>query len=177
MKVFLIGFMASGKTTVGKELSRALGFMFVDLDEYIETKHGRTVEQIFEVNGESHFRMIEQEALKEVAAFDGDFVISSGGGTSCFYGSIDYMNSVGMTVYLRMEVASLVARLLNSKNGRPLLLGKDKEDLSNYIIRVLDERKKFYEKAKVIVDADGLNPADLANTLKDIIQGETKKGD
>jgi shikimate kinase len=81
------------------------------------------VEQIFEVNGESHIRMIEQEALKEVSAFDGDFVISSGGGTSCFYGSIDYMNSVGWTVYLRMEVASLVARLLNSKNGRPLLLG------------------------------------------------------
>ena len=177
MKVFLIGVMASGKTTVGKELSRALGFKFVDLDEYIETKHGRTVEQIFEVKGEAHFRIIEQEALKEVSAFDGDFVISSGGGTSCFYGSIDYMNSTGMTVYLRMEVASLLARLLNSKNDRPLLLGKDKEEFSNYIIRVLDERKKFYEKAKVIVDADSLNPADLANTLKDIIQGETEKGD
>ena len=171
MKVYLIGFMASGKTTVGKELSSALGYKFIDLDEYIETKHRKTIKQIFEINGEDYFRIIEQEALKEVASFDGDFVISSGGGTSCFYNSIDFMNRTGMTVYLRMEVSSLVSRLIHAKINRPLLWGKTKEELNDYIIRVLDERKKFYEKAQIVVDADHLNPQDLSKTIKEIIRG------
>ncbi|MGE0078993.1 MAG: shikimate kinase [Bacteroidales bacterium] len=173
MKIYLIGFMASGKTTVGKELSNALGYKFIDLDEYIETKHKREIKQIFEIQGEEYFRIVESEALKEVSAFDGDFVISSGGGTSCFYNSIDFMNNNGMTIYLRMEVATLVARSIDSNANRPLLFGKTNEELSDYIIRVLDERRKFYEKAQVIVDADKLNPQDLAKTLKEIIQGET----
>lgn len=172
MKLFLIGFMASGKTTVGIELSSILGYRFIDLDEYIETKQGKTIKQIFDFNGEEYFRIIEQEALMEVASFDGDFVISSGGGTSCFYNSVDYMNKKGITIYLRMEVSTLVSRLVNAKIKRPLLSGKSETDLNNYIIRVLDERKRFYEKAQIIVDADHLNPKDLAKTLKEIIQGD-----
>ncbi len=171
MKIYLIGFMASGKTTVGLELAKILGYRFVDLDEYIETKQGRSIKLLFEIKGEEYFRMVEQDALKEVASFDGDYVISSGGGTSCFYNSVDFMNNTGMTVYLRMEVATLVARLIDSKINRPLLWGKTKEELNNYIIRVLDERKKFYEKAQIVVDADRLNPGDLAQTLKEIIRG------
>lgn len=170
MKVFLIGFMASGKTTVGKELAHALGYQFLDLDQYIETKHGRTIKQIFETKGEEHFRLIENEALKEVCSFNGDFVISSGGGTSCFFNNIDYMNRNGITVYLRLEVATLVARLVESKIDRPLLWGKTREELSDYIIRVLDERKKYYEKAQVIVDADSLNPYDLAKMILSMIR-------
>ncbi|MCB8963806.1 MAG: shikimate kinase [Bacteroidales bacterium] len=171
MKIYLIGFMASGKTTVGLELAKILGYRFVDLDEYIETKQGRSIKLLFEIKGEEYFRMVEQDALKEVASFDGDYVISSGGGTSCFYNSVDFMNNTGMTVYLRMEVATLVARLIDSKINRPLLWGKTKEELNNYIIRVLDERKKFYEKAQIVMDADRLNPGDLAQTLKEIIRG------
>lgn len=172
MKVYLIGFMASGKTTVGKELAHALGFKFVDLDEYIEVKHKRTVKQIFETKGEEYFRIAENEALKEVSSFNGDFVVSSGGGTSCFYNSMDYMNRVGMTVYLRMDVSTLVSRLINEKVTRPLLQDKTKDELNDYIIRVLDERKKYYEKAKVVVDADYSNPQDLSKMLKEIIQGD-----
>jgi shikimate kinase len=164
--------MASGKTTVGKELSSILGYRFIDLDVYIETKQGKTIKQIFEINGEEYFRIIEQEALKEVASFDGNFVISSGGGTSCFYNSVDYMNKMGITIYLRMEVSTLVSRLVKDKIKRPLLWAKSESELNNYIIRVLDERKKFYEKAQVVVDADHLNPKDLAETLKAIIQGD-----
>lgn len=152
-----------------------LGFQFIDLDEYIETKNKRTVKQLFEINGEDYFRMVENEALKEVSSFDGNYIISSGGGTSCFYNSIDFMNKAGMTIYLRMEVSTLVSRLVDSKIDRPLLWGKTKEELNNYIIRVLDERKKFYEKAKVVVDADNLNVHDLAKTLKEIIRGEEVK--
>jgi shikimate kinase len=166
MKIFLIGFMASGKTTVGKELATAMGYDFLDLDEYIEKKHKKTIKQLFELQGEGYFRLIESEALREVAAIDGNFVIASGGGTSCFYNSVDFMNKEGVTIYLKMEVAELVARLINSKNDRPLLWGKNKQELTDYILRVLDERKKYYEKAKITVNAADLNPAQLAETIK-----------
>lgn len=165
MKIFLIGFMSSGKTTVGKELAHSLGYQFLDLDEYIEAKHRRTIKQIFEANGEEHFRLIENEALKEIGSLNGNFVISTGGGTSCFFNNIDYMNRNGITVYLRLEVATLVARLIESKIDRPLLWGKTREELSNYILRVLNERKKFYEKAQIIVDSDKIKPIDLAKII------------
>ncbi len=165
MKIYLIGFMASGKTTVGNELAHTLGYRFIDLDEYIENKYQKTIKQIFESKGEEYFRIIETEALKEVASFDGDFVVSSGGGTSCFYNNIDFMNQNGITVYLRMEVATLVARLIDEKIHRPLLWGKNRDELNEYILRVLDERKKYYEKAQVIVDADNISPDDLARMI------------
>ncbi len=170
MKIYLIGFMSSGKTTVGRELANALGCRFIDLDEYIESKHHKTIKQIFESKGEEHFRLIENEALKEVSSFNGDFVISSGGGTSCFYNNIDFMNRNGVTVYLRLEVATLLSRLMESKIDRPLLWGKTREELNSYIIRVLDERKKFYEKAQIIVDADNVNPSDLAKMIMSAVE-------
>ncbi|QKG79260.1 shikimate kinase [Tenuifilum thalassicum] len=165
MKIFLIGFMGSGKSTVGVDLAHILGYRFIDLDEYIEQKHNLSIKLIFETKGEDYFRMIENETLKEVCSFEGDFVISSGGGTSCFYNNIDYMNRNGITVYLRAEVSTLVARLIESKVDRPLLWGKTKDELNEYIIRVLNERKKYYEKAQVIIDADNANPKDLAQLI------------
>ncbi|MFP4557507.1 MAG: shikimate kinase [Bacteroidales bacterium] len=166
MKVFLVGFMASGKTTIGEELAKELGYQFIDLDSYIEAKHKKSIKILFEFHGEDHFREIENEALKEVSEREGDYVIASGGGTSCFYNSVDFMNKVGITIYLRVEVAELLSRLIQSKTDRPLLWGKSKEELNNYIIRVLDERKKYYEKARITVDMTKTKVPQLANTIK-----------
>jgi shikimate kinase len=168
MKIFLIGFMATGKTTVGEELAKTIDYQFIDLDQFIEEKYRKTIKMIFEYYGEDHFRQIENEALREIAEFQGNFVVASGGGTSCFYNSVDFMNSVGITIYLRAEVAELVSRLIASKKDRPLLWGKTEEELNNYIIRVLEERKKYYEKAKITVDISKLDVIDLANTIKAI---------
>jgi shikimate kinase len=168
MKVFLIGFMASGKSTIGEELAKELGYRFIDLDAFIEEKHKRSIKLIFEYFGEDKFREIENDALKEVSQFEGDIIVASGGGTSCFYNSVDYMNEVGLTIYLRVEVAELLARLIASKKDRPLLWGKSQEELNNYIIRVLDERKKYYEKAKLTVQMDNLNVDQLANTIRSL---------
>lgn len=170
MKVFLIGFMASGKTTVGEELAKTIKYRFIDLDQFIEEKYGKTIKMIFEYYGEDHFRQIENEALREIAEFEGNIVVASGGGTSCFYNSVDFMNSVGITIYLRAEVAELVSRLIASKKDRPLLWGKTEEELNNYIIRVLEERKKYYEKAKITVDISKLDVLDLANAIKAITE-------
>ncbi|HCY00261.1 MAG TPA: shikimate kinase [Bacteroidales bacterium] len=168
MKVFLIGFMASGKSTIGEELANILGYKFVDLDTYIEEKHKKSVKIIFEVYGEDYFRQVENEALVEVSKTDGDIIVASGGGTSCFYNSVEFMNEVGLTIYLRVEVAELVSRLIDSKKDRPLLWGKSKKELNDYIIRVLDERKKYYEMAKINVDMDKVNLQQLANTIRSL---------
>ncbi|MDX9852786.1 MAG: shikimate kinase [Tenuifilaceae bacterium] len=168
MKVYLIGFMASGKTTVGEKLAKVLDFNFLDLDQYIEHKHSKPIKVIFEVWGETRFREIESEALREVATLNGNYVIASGGGTSCFYNSIDFMNKNGLTVYLKMEVAELVARLIEAKNDRPLLWGKTKDELTDYILRVLDERKKYYEKAKVTINASNVDVEQLAATIRSV---------
>jgi shikimate kinase len=161
--------MGSGKTTVGEELAQALNYQFIDLDTYIEEKHKKTIKVLFEFKGEEYFRQIENKALREVSAMMGDTVIASGGGTSCFYNSVDFMNKLGITIYLRVEVSELVARLIDSKKDRPLLWGKTKEELNNYIIRVLDERKKYYEKAKIIIDFKDLNVEQIASTIRAMI--------
>ncbi|MFA5647150.1 MAG: shikimate kinase [Bacteroidales bacterium] len=166
MKVFLIGFMASGKTTLGAELASELGFPFLDLDHYIEQKEGKSIKELFEIRGEEHFRRIESETLREISALAGDHVIASGGGTSCFYNSVDFMNKVGITIYLKAEVSELLDRLIKSKNNRPLLWGKNEEELNRYIIRVLDERKKYYERAKITVNISQVDAKMLANTIR-----------
>ncbi len=166
MKIYLIGFMASGKTTLGLKLAEKLGFSFIDLDDFLEKKYSKTIKMLFDISGEDYFRKIENEALREVSALEGDYVVASGGGTSCFYNSVDFMNKTGITIYLNVEVEELVSRLIQSKNDRPLLWGKTKSDLNDYILRVLNERKKYYEKAKITIDNKHLNVDSLASTLK-----------
>lgn len=160
--------MASGKTTVGEELAKELGFEFIDLDHFIETQQGKPIKAIFELYGEDKFRQIEHQALRDVAAIKSDIVVASGGGTSCFYNSVDFMNHEGITVYLKAEVSELLARLIIAKAERPLLWGKSNDELNEYIIRVLDERKKYYEKAKIIMPIKDLDISTLANTVKAI---------
>lgn len=169
MKIFLIGFMASGKSTLGAELAELMGYQFIDLDEHIEKKTGRSIKILFEIEGEEKFRTIENDSLREVAAMKGNIVVASGGGTSCFYNSIDFMNKEGITVYIKVEVAELVARLIDSKKDRPLLWGKSREELTEYIIRVLDERRKYYEKAKLTITFPDYDIRQLASTLQSII--------
>jgi len=166
MKVFLIGFMASGKTTLGLELAKTLNYEFIDLDAYIENKYNKSIKQIFEFKGEEHFRVIENEALREVASFEGNIIIAAGGGTSCFYNSIDFMNKEGLTIYLKVDVAELVARLIESKTDRPLLWGKTKQELNDYIIRVLEEREKYYKKSKITFESPNVNISQIAQTIK-----------
>ena len=168
MKVFLIGFMASGKTTIGERLAQELGYNFIDLDGYIEQKEGKTIKELFEIRGEEHFRSIESEALRDVSKLDDNHVIASGGGTSCFYNSVDFMNKVGITIYLKAEIPELLARLIKAKNNRPLLWGKNEEELNRYIARVLNERKKYYEKARITVSINQINIQMLAKTIRAI---------
>lgn len=145
--------MGAGKTTVGKDLAKALGVTFYDLDWYIETRMRKTVKQIFDERGEEGFRQIEHNMLHEVAEFE-DVVISCGGGTPCFFDNMEYLNQQGDTVYLQATPEVLHQHLKMGKGVRPLLLNKTPEEVDAFIKEQLEYREQFYLKAKHILDVN-----------------------
>ncbi len=151
-RIFLIGFMGSGKTTMGKILANNLNLNFIDLDIYIENKYRKTVMQIFEEEGEVIFREKERACLHEVSDFDG-VVISTGGGTPCFFDNMDYMNSRGKTIYLKLHPKQLARRLSSSKaQVRPLVKNKTGDELFEYITQLLATREPFYLQSQRVVE-------------------------
>ena len=155
-RIILIGYMGSGKTTVGKALSKETGMMFYDLDWYIESRMRKTVSQIFAEKGEEGFRQIEYNMLHEVAEFE-DVIISCGGGTPCFFDNMDYLNQQGDVVYLKATPETLYKHLLMAKVERPLLKGKTKEELLEFIKTQLSTREAFYNKARYHLDVSLLD--------------------
>ena len=157
-RIFLIGFMAAGKTTLGKALARNLGLQFVDLDHYIENRYCCTVSQLFADKGEEAFRQIERNMLHEVAEFE-DVVISTGGGTPCFFDNMEHMNSKGVTVFLEAAVDVIYTRLTIARIQRPLVKGKTAEELRQYIAHMLGLRLPYYTRAHHTFCADHLEDA------------------
>jgi shikimate kinase len=139
--------MGAGKTTLGKAFARALGLTFVDLDWYLEERFHKTVRQLFTERGEEGFRELERRMLHEAAEFE-NVVISVGGGTPCFFDNMEYMNEVGETVFLDVDIQVLFRRLKVAKQQRPLLDGKSDEELLAFIREALDKRLPYYSKAK-----------------------------
>ena len=158
-RIILIGYMGSGKTTVGKALSKETGMMFYDLDWYIESRMRKTVSQIFAERGEEGFRQIEYNMLHEVAEFE-DVIISCGGGTPCFFDNMDSLNQQGDVVYLKATPETLYKHLMMAKVERPLLKDKSPEELIAYITEHLKERSPFYEKARYSLDVNVLDNYD-----------------
>lgn len=150
-RIFLIGYMGCGKTTLGKRLAEQTGFSFLDLDGYIEQRYLKTVATIFAEMGQDAFREIERKALIEVADFE-NVVIATGGGAPCFFDNIDVMNNAGLTVYIKMTPAQLAFRLEHSRAGkRPLIAGKTGEELRQFIEEGLQQREQYYLQAKLIL--------------------------
>jgi shikimate kinase len=147
MRIYLIGFMGCGKSTLGKKLARHTGLQFIDMDHFIEKRNCKTVPRIFAEDGEEEFRIRERRALEELSQFS-DVVIATGGGAPCFFDNIDLMNRTGKTIYLDIDPEILAARLMKSKIDRPLIKGKSKQELIEFINNTLEKRDKFYKQAK-----------------------------
>ena len=152
-RIFLIGYMGGGKTTLGKAFARAMELTFVDLDWYIEERYHKTVSQIFAERGEDGFRELEKRMLHEASDFE-DVVISVGGGTPCFFDNMDYMNQVGETVFLDVDNQVLFRRLKVAKQQRPLLANKTDEELMAFIQEALEKRLPHYTKAKHVFNGE-----------------------
>ncbi len=154
-RIFLIGYMGSGKTTLGKAYARAMQLQFIDLDWYIEERFHKTVQELFEERKEDGFREIERNMLHEVAEFE-DVIIACGGGTPCFFDNIEYMNGKGETVFLDASPEVLFRRLKIAKSKRPLLMDKSDEELMDVIQNALRIRIPFYSQAKYVFNAESL---------------------
>ena len=169
-RIILIGYMGAGKTTIGRALAQRLGIPFYDLDWYIETRRHRSVAQIFAEIGEEGFRQIEHNLLHEVAEFE-DVIISCGGGTPCFFDNIDYMNRQGQVVYLKATPEVLIRHLQMGRTERPLIKGKDPQQLADFINEQLARREAFYLQARYHFDVSLLDNREKINdTIEKLIE-------
>jgi shikimate kinase len=163
--IILIGFMGSGKTTLGASLAVHLEREFIDSDQYIEERTGMSVSQIFETEGEQNFRELEQDAVR--AFFDKDeCVISVGGGLPEIPGMMEQLNALGTTIFLHVSEKELIRRLLLENENRPLLKSLSEPELRNFVKDRYDRRKKMYKQAKVIVSSDSISVSDLLKKLR-----------
>lgn len=151
MTVYMIGFMGSGKSTLGRQLALQSGWQFRDLDLLIEKAEGRTVPQIFKESGEEYFRKIEAAVLRNMPAGT-DTVVACGGGTPCYKDNMEYMNRSGITIYLKLDARLLTERLLKAKKIRPLIRKMKPDELEKYVNDLLDSREDYYNRASLIVD-------------------------
>jgi shikimate kinase len=153
MRIYLVGFMGSGKSSLGRRLAKKLDYHFVDLDTEVEQLSGMTIPDIFLRYGESHFRKLEEKALLSTSHLH-KAVIATGGGTPCFFENMKFINEHGASVYLRMSPASLAYRLEHAQNQRPLVENYNGEELLVYIEEKLMEREPYYMQAKCIIKGE-----------------------
>jgi len=167
-RIYIIGFMGSGKTTAGKKIASSLGWEFIDLDKEIEIKAGNTIPDIFSASGEDYFRKLEAGILTGLFT-DKNTIISTGGGTPCYGRNMDFMLETGLVIYIQMTPGQLKSRLEDSSTSRPLLNKKTGNELLQFISDKLAEREIQYLRASVVVDGISLDIKTLCNKIRTII--------
>ena len=155
---------AAGKSTMGKCLATQLKYQFIDLDQEIEKKVGKTIAQLFEEGGEAQFRSIERETLLENLQLQ-DTVLATGGGTPCFGDGMRKMQMAGKVVYLKSSIDNLLLRLEPSIEKRPILASKPVDERRQFIIEHLAQREKFYAQADITVIVDGKTVSEIADEI------------
>jgi shikimate kinase len=152
MKIFLLGFMGSGKTYWGRLLSQKLQVPFFDLDEQIVNSEGKSINEIFDSNGEEYFRLLEKDTLHIITESHDSMVMACGGGTPCYFNNIEYMNRQGTTVWLDVPFQVLYERLIKERSRRPLLKDLSDDQVRSFIIKKFSDRKIYYEQADITVN-------------------------
>lgn len=165
--VFLIGYMGVGKTTIGKKIAKALGMEFIDLDRFISVSEKESVPEIIRTRGEDAFRSVESNYLKKIVELE-NVLVSTGGGTPCFYDNMNLINAFGTSIYLEMDVKSLTNRLVNNTESRPLISGLSKVELETFITGHLKSREGFYTQAHIHFNALNFNGKRLEELMQQI---------
>ena len=170
-RIYLIGFMGSGKTSTGWRLAEKLDIPFCDLDEEIVARSGKSIPEIFSEEGEAAFREMEATILRETNKYQ-KAVIACGGGTPCHHRNMDWIIKNGLSIYLRTDPGLLAARLQQGKESRPLLSGMDDNELRAYIISKVRERESYYLRADIVfhqAEQDQEVAGELYENFKNII--------
>lgn len=156
--------MGCGKTTLGRKLAQKMNYSFKDLDHELEAAAGMSVSDYFSANGEEAFRLLEKETLQN-RDFPTNCVISTGGGTPCFFDNMEFMNRSGITIYLDMPPAALAKRLEHSKHKRPLIANKDEEQIVAFIKEKIEERNAYYKRSFLTVNGINITADQVRNEL------------
>ena len=158
--------MASGKSTIGKRLSKKLSLNFIDLDDYIIEKEKMSISDVFKNKGEVYFRLIENKYLKEILSENDNFVLSLGGGTPCYANNMEEINKENtISIYLEGGTATMIERLIRKKAKRPLIASLGDDKIPEFVAKHLFERRPFYELAKLKVKIDEKTKKDVAKEL------------
>jgi shikimate kinase len=163
--IILTGFMGSGKTEVGKRLAQRLGYVFLDTDKLIEEKTGKSISEIFREEGESSFRELETEVIKNLSGITG-YIISTGGGIVIREENILSLKNIGLVIWLQASPETIINRI-SSETHRPLL---NVDNPLEQIKKLLSIREQFYSRADVSMDTDGL---EVDEVVKSILSLET----
>lgn len=165
MKIYLVGFMGSGKTVYGERLAKQLKWHSYDLDQMVEEGAGSSIAELFRSQGESYFRKLEKEALKRTAELD-NAVIATGGGAPTYEDNMQWMNENGETIYLKLLPDKLLKRLKKEQDKRPLIQGMKENDLQQVIHEKLKARTFYYLQAHRIIDPLDVQPKELSKLIK-----------
>ncbi|MFD1615010.1 shikimate kinase [Gelatiniphilus marinus] len=168
MIVVLIGYMASGKTSIGKKLANKLSYDFIDLDDLIEEKEKLSVTQVFKSKGEVYFRNQEHLHLKEVLSSKNNIVLSVGGGTPCYSNNMDIIvNNIKVkSIYLKASITTLTEKLMRKKAQRPLIAHIETEAaMAEFIGKHLFERVQFYNQAEIVLTVDNKTKGDIVEDI------------
>jgi shikimate kinase len=172
-KLFLVGYMGCGKSTLGRKLSKVTNFRFVDMDSEIEQREGASVSDIFKFAGEEYFRRAERTLIEELAETEGDMIISTGGGAPTWADNMEYMNRKGECVYLRRTAQQIASRLSpNGRQKRPKLRGLNDEELVAFMTQNMAEREPFYMQARHIVDCAERSDAEIINIILEYLKSD-----
>lgn len=163
-RIYLVGFMGAGKSTLGKKLANKSGFLFQDIDTLIEEREQKSINQLFNQNGADYFRKVEREVLHSTKQ-SVNIVFATGGGTPFFFDNMEWMNLNGTTIYIRHDEAVLFSRLRESKSNRPLVNSLSDNELKKFIFDHLVQREVFYKKAKLIVEGKNLKVDEVMKML------------
>ena len=170
--IFLIGYMGSGKSVIGKELSKRILYTFYDLDYFIEMNEKLSINQIFAQKKELYFREIEKKYLKELIDKDENKIISLGGGTPCYNNNMDLIlnTSNSESIYLKRSIDILVERLFKKLSSRPLISHlKNRNELKEFVSKHLFERNQYYLRSKKILNTNNLELDDVVEELKKLL--------
>ncbi|MDR2980503.1 MAG: shikimate kinase [Bacteroidales bacterium] len=163
-KIILIGFPGVGKTTIAKKLANILSCGMIDMDQDFENHYKTNISVFIHKYGEVVFRKCEYERLKVLlsASTEMPLVISTGGGTPCFFDAMEQINEQAVSIYVKMSEKSIFVRLTNAKKKRPLVQHKEEDDLREYIHNTLSQREPYYEKADIVVKGEDIDVEELA---------------